>query len=191
MIVENFADKDVEAASKIAHLVWGDLYIHESKKLQKLIYDFMVKYYDLNRKYSFALHNNDFKGFILTNTKFDKNDSVNLFKEEAKLLDAKEQKTAVELADYLEACGKEVKAVMQENDIMIGLFISCQKGGGKMLLSKLIETCRSSNIKNIYLWTDTTCDYDYYQKNKFTLVKEIKSNINSKNIDTLIFKKEV
>ena len=72
MIVENFADKDVEAASKIAHLVWGDLYTHESKKLQKLIYDFMVKYYDLNRKYSFALHNDDFKGFILTNTKFDK-----------------------------------------------------------------------------------------------------------------------
>lgn len=191
MIVENFADKDVEAASKIAHLVWGDLYIHESKKLQKLIYDFMVKYYDLNRKYSFALHNYDFKGFILTNTKFDRNDSINSFKEEAKLLDEKEQKTAVELADYLEACGKEVKAVMQENDIMIGLFISLQKGGGKMLLSKLIETCRSNNIKNIYLWTDTTCDYDYYQKNKFTLVKEIKSNINSKNIDTLIFKKEV
>ena len=84
MIVENFADKDVEAASKIAHLVWGDLYTHESKKLQKLIYDFMVKYYDLNRKYSFALHNDDFKGFILTNTKFDKNDSLNSFKEEAK-----------------------------------------------------------------------------------------------------------
>ena len=93
MIVENFADKDVEAASKIAHLVWGDLYIHESKKLQKLIYDFMVKYYDLNRKYSFALHNYDFKGFILTNTKFDRNDSINSFKEEAKSLDEKEQKT--------------------------------------------------------------------------------------------------
>ncbi len=191
MIVENFADKDVEAASKIAHLVWGNLYENQPEKLQTLIYNFTLNYYDVNRKFSFALQDNGLQGLILTNTKFDKNDSVNLFKEQAKSLDEKEQKTAVELADYLEACGKEVKAVMQENDIMIGLFISCQKGGGKMLLSKLIETCRSNNIKNIYLWTDTTCDYDYYQKNKFTLVKEIKSNINNKNIDTLIFKKEV
>ena len=127
MIVRNFSENDIQDASQIAHLVWGDLYTKESDKLQKLIYDFMVKYYDLNRKYSFSLENDDFKGFILANTKYDKNESINPFKEEAKQLDEKDEKTANELADYLEACGKEVKDVMQDNDIMIGLFISCEK----------------------------------------------------------------
>ena len=60
-----------------------------------------------------------------------------------------------------------------------------------MLLSKLVETAKENGIKNIYLWTDTTCDYDYYQKNKFTLVKEIENQVNNKKINTLIFKKEI
>lgn len=114
-----------------------------------------------------------------------------LFKEAAKELDENEAKTAIELADYLEACGKEVKEVMQDTDIMTGLFISCQKGGGKMLLSKLVETCKENNIKNIYLWTDTTCDYDYYSKNKFELVKEAETTVNNKVLKTIIYKKPV
>ena len=99
--------------------------------------------------------------------------------------------TAFNFLDYVENTGKEVKTIMNEDDLMMGLFISTQKGGGRMLLSKLVETAKENNIKNIYLWTDTVCDFDYYQKNKFTLVKEIKNNVNNKIINTLIFKKGI
>ena len=56
-----------------------------------------------------------------------------------------------------------------------------------MLLSKLGEICMKKEIKNIYLWTDTTCDYKYYQKNKFKLVSEFETLVNDKQIKTLIY----
>ena len=191
MIVRNFTDKDVEEASKISHLVWGNLYTKEGSQLQKLIYDFTLEYYYLNSIFSFALDNNGLKGLVFASLKKDKNNSVENFKTKIQDLSDNDKITALNLLDYVENTGREVKNAMGEDDLMMGLFISTQKGGGRMLLSKLVETAKENNIKNIYLWTDTACDFDYYQKNKFTLVKEFECNVNNKNINTLIFKKEI
>lgn len=190
MIIRNFEDKDIEQASKIAYLVWGDLYTSESQELQKLIYDFMIEYYDLNRKYSFSICDKDFKAFLLAGLKNDINNSQKDYRHKIlKLRNEKEQKIAFELLEYLEHCGQEVKTIMSDDDIMLNLFISCQKGCGKLLLEKLSAVCKSHNIKNIYLWTDTTCDYSYYKKNSFDIIKETSTIVNSKNIKTIIYKK--
>ena len=191
MIVRNFTDKDVEEASKISHLVWGDLYEKESCELQKLIYDFTLEYYYLNNTFSFALDENGLKGLVFASLKTNKNNSVENFKTKIKDLSDNDRIIARNLFDYVENSGREVKNAMDEDDLMMGLFISTQKGGGRMLLAKLIETAKERDTKNIYLWTDTTCDFDYYQKNKFTLVKEIESYVNNTNINTIIFKKEI
>lgn len=191
MIVRNFTDNDVEEASKISHLVWGDLYAKESSELQTLIYDFTLEYYYLNNSFSFALDENGLKGLVFASLKTDKNNSVENFKTKIQNLSDNDKIIALNLLDYVENTGREVKNAMGEDDLMMGLFISTQKGGGRMLLAKLIEKAKEKGIKNIYLWTDTTCDFDYYQKNKFTLVKEIECNVNNKNINTLIFKKEI
>ena len=191
MIVRNFTDIDIESASKITNLVWGDLYANESKELQKVIYDFTLKYYYLNNRFSFALDDEGLKGLIFASLKTDKNNSIENFKTEIQTLSDNDKITTLNLLDYVENTGREVKNAMGEDDLMMGLFISTQKGGGRMLLSKLVETAKENGIKNIYLWTDTTCDYDYYQKNKFTCFKEIESCVNNKKINTLIFKKEI
>lgn len=80
---------------------------------------------------------------------------------------------------------------MNDDDIMLGLFISIQKGCGRMLLKKLVQDCKKKNIRNIYLWSDTTCDYDYYLKNNFELQNEINSILNKKEITVFIYKKSV
>lgn len=189
MIIRNFKNSDIEEAEKITHLVWGDLYANENSRLQKLIYDFTLEYYYLNETFSFALDENGLKGFVFAALKKDKNNSSEKFKTKINTLNEQDKITALNLLDYVESTGKEVKGVMNENDLMMGLFISTQKGGGKMLLSKLVENVCENGIKNIYLWTDTTCDFDYYQKNNFTLVKEFECIVNNKKINTLIFKK--
>ena len=189
MIIRNFKNSDIEEAEKITHLVWGDLYANENSRLQKLIYDFTLEYYYLNETFSFALDENGLKGFVFAALKKDKNNSSEKFKTKINTLNEQDKITALNLLYYVESTGKEVKGVMNENDLMMGLFISTQKGGGKMLLSKLVENACESGIKNIYLWTDTTCDFDYYQKNNFTLVKEFECIVNNKKINTLIFKK--
>lgn len=192
MIIRNFKNEDISLASNISKLTWGDFYTHESQELQNLIYEFMVAYYDLNRDFSFSAIEDGFKGFLFASYKNDKNNSYNKLQENIKNLHSeKETQTAVELFNYLESCGKEVKSLMNDDDIMLGLFVSIQKGCGKLLLSKLVETCQENNIKNIYLWSDTTCDYDYYQKNNFVNIKEINSIVNKKPITTIIYRKEL
>lgn len=191
MIVRNFLNSDIEKASQITNTVWGDLYAAESADLQKFIYDFTLEYYYLNKNFSFALDENGLCGLLFASLKTDKNLVTDEYKNKISTFNKKDRKTILNLFDYVENTGKEVKKVMNDDDLMMGLFISTQKGGGKMLLSKLKETAINNGIKNIYLWTDTTCDFDYYQKNNFTLVKEFECIVNNQKINTLIFKKPI
>lgn len=191
MQVRNFTDKDIIQASKLAKLTWGNFYTHESEELQNLIYSFMVEYYDLNREYSFSIVENDLKGFLLAFCKTDSYEPKNFDKRVNALKDKAEQKTAYDLFNYLEVCGNELKNIINDNDIILGLFVSIQKGCGKELLAELVETCKEKNMHNIYLWTDTTCDYEYYKKNDFVLLREMQSLVNCKQIKTLIYQKSV
>lgn len=191
MLIKNFTDSDILQASKLSQLTWGNFYTNESNELQNLIYETMVEYYDINRKYSFSITDTELKGFLLA---FKKNDFHKLpnFERKAKALKNKnEQKIAIDLINYLESSENELKEFITDNDIIIGLFVSIKKGCGKLLLSKLNSVCKENNINNIYLWTDTTCDYEYYKKNNFVLEKSIETYINKKTIETLIYKKEV
>lgn len=191
MHIRNFTDKDIVQASKLAKLTWGDFYAHESENLQNLIYSFMVEYYDLNREYSFSIVENDLKGFLFAFCKTDSYKPKDFDKRVNALKDKAEQKIAFDLFNYLEVCRNELKNIINDNDIILGLFVSIQKGCGKQLLAKLVETCKEKGRKNIYLWTDTTCDYEYYKKNNFVLLKEIKSLVNGKLIKTLIYQKHI
>lgn len=191
MIIRYFEDSDIVEASRLAKLTWGDFYTNESPKLQNFIYSFMVEYYDLNRKYSLSIIDKELKGFLLAYTQNDKYIAAN-FEDKVQLLANKnEQQTAIELFNYLETCGNSLKNIMGNNDIILGLFISIKKGCGKMLLSKFVEICKERAVKNIYLWTDTTCNYQYYKKNNFILCREIETDLNNRTIKTLIYKKEV
>ena len=191
-MIKNFNHSDIKEAAKIVHLVWGNFYAQESPEVQNIIYDFTLKYYDLNHKFSFSIFDNEFKGFLFASLKSDSNNSVIEFKKQIfKLANPKSQKTILDLYNYLDTCGKMVHEIMNKDDLMIGLFVSIQKGCGRQLLNELTKTARNNKIKNIYLWTDTTCNYEYYSKNNFELVKKIKNYINEKPITTLIYKKAV
>lgn len=191
MIIRNFEDIDIQKASQLAQLTWGNFFTEESPELQNFIYSLMVEYYDLNRKYSFSVVNNELKAFLLAYTKND-NSTISNFENRVQSLSNKsEQNTAIELFNYLETCSNSLKNMMHNDDIILGLFVSTQKGCGKLLLAKLAEICKENSIKNIYLWTDTTCDYQYYKKNDFILCKEIETTINDKAIKTLIYKKRI
>ena len=137
MVIRNFLDIDIEQASKLAKLTWGDFYTEESDELQRFIYDFMVQYYDLNREYSFSIVEDDLKGFLLGVTKKDSYKSLN-FKEKVKALKSEqERKIAFDLFNYLEMCGNEVKNIINDDDIILGLFVSIKKGCGKLVKKKI------------------------------------------------------
>lgn len=191
MLINFFNDSNISEAKILTKLVWGDFFEKGNLDVQKLIYDFTFEYYDLNREYSFSITDNKLVAFLLAYKKEDKNNTLLEYKNKIKYLNNSYKKTALEVFNFVEFCSNETKNLMSENDIILGLFVSTQKGCGKKLLEQLQEICFKNSIKNIYLWSDSTCDYQYYLQHDFELVKEFQCRINKKQINTLIFKKEI
>lgn len=192
MIVKNFKNSDIKNAKKLSHLVWGDFYKKENTEVQNLIYDFTIEYYDLNRNFSYKILDDDenCKGFLFAFNKQDKNDCLNALRKKIKVFKNQNSENILsELHEFLNFCGTKTKEYMNDDDIMLGLFVSIQKGCGRILLENLIQDCKKKNIKNIYLWSDTTCNYNYYSKNNFELMNEIKTILNNKELSVFIYKK--
>lgn len=166
MEIRNFCDKDHEQAVQVVYNEWAHMF-DEPENIKKTLYKFMISHYDLNRKYSFSVLNPDLKGFLLAALKSDENNSNENLKKELDELSTKERKIGLEFLKYFEHNECMVKKHMQEDDIMLCLFMSNLKGCGKILLKELVKVCNENGIKNIFLWTDTSCNHDYYAKNGY------------------------
>ena len=62
--------------------------------------------------------------------------------------------------------------LMDDDDIKLSLFISRRPGAGSIILEKICEKLRAEGWKNLYLWTDCECNWQWYLNHGFTLVKE-------------------
>lgn len=186
-----FKNSNIDEAKALAKLVWGDFFKNEPLKMQEIIYDFTFEYYDLNRNFSFAISDEKPNAYLLSYRKEDKNNKLKEYLDKIKIFNKDEQQKLIEVFKFIDFSSKKVKNLISENDIIIGLFVSIKKGCGSELLKKLNETCLKNNINNIYLWSDDTCNFQYYIKHNFILVEKFNYRVNEKIINTLIFKKEI
>lgn len=193
MLIRNFKKEDIKPAIDLSRLVWGYLYKNKSKRVQELIYGYTFEYYNLNNSFSFSAideKSHKLKGFLLASCKADYKGDDN-FDQKIKNFNEEEKKVCLDFYDFLTVCTQKTKEYMEDDDIIMGLFVSIQKGCGKMLLSRLIQEGILKNKQNIYLWTDTTCDFDYYQKNNFELVEKIKTRLSNEAIEVFTYKKNI
>lgn len=80
-----------------------------------------------------------------------------------------------------------VKKIMPKDSIYLGLIASQKKGCGKKLINHLIKYSKDNNLGEIYLWTDETCNYKYYEKMGFNLKKSYEINFFDRKINTFIY----
>ncbi len=80
---------------------------------------------------------------------------------------------------------------MEKNSIYLGLLASEAKGAGSRLIEKLKEEARKNNVKSIYLWTDETCNYKYYEKRDFKLIEKYDAFLHTKKLETYVYKIEL
>ena len=187
MQIQNLNKEEKTFAKNLTQLVWGDLYSSKSEQLQKFIYDYTFEYYDTNPEFSFGIFEDELKGFILACLK---NDCKKIHFD-LDNLNKKDKFSFQELVDYVEFMSLETEKLMNEDDIFLGIFVSTKKGFGRILLQNLIQKAKQKNIKNIYLWTDSVCDFEYYDKNNFILEKKLNSFLDNKKIETMIYKKPI
>ena len=96
---------------------------------------------------------------------------------------------------YIELMDEKTRAFMQDDDIQLTLYISRKKGCGSKLLNELCEQLRAQGWKNLYLWTDCECDWEWYTDHGYELVSkdvyEPFSHEDGKDYLTYIFRKKL
>ena len=73
---------------------------------------------------------------------------------------------------YLSMMDNKCSNLMTDDDIKLVLFVSCHKGAGYPLLEKFKKILKAQGYKNIYLWTDSDCNWDWYNRRGYELLEQ-------------------
>ncbi len=103
------------------------------------------------------------------------------------------QKASLEMVKaYLEYMDKKELSFMNADDIKLSLYVSRKRGMGAALLEKLLPRLAAKGYKNLYLWTDSDCNWKWYVNHGYLLVsQEVYAPFSGPGRDytTFVFKK--
>ena len=93
---------------------------------------------------------------------------------------------------YIEYMDEKTQSLMNKDDIQLTLYVSRKPGAGSRLLNELCARLKNSRYKNLYLWTDIECNWEWYVNHGYELMEEgIYEQFSSDDEDfkTFIFRK--
>lgn len=103
------------------------------------------------------------------------------------------QKASLEMVKaYLEYMDKKELSFMNADDIKLSLYVSRKRGMGAALLEKLLPRLAAKGYKNLYLWTDSDCNWKWYVNHGYLLVsQEVYAPFSGpgRDYNTFVFKK--
>ncbi|MBQ7619724.1 MAG: GNAT family N-acetyltransferase [Treponema sp.] len=103
------------------------------------------------------------------------------------------QKASLEMVKaYLEYMDKKALSFMNGDDIKLSLYVSRKRGMGAALLEKILPRLAAKGYKNLYLWTDSDCNWKWYVNHDYQLVsQEVYAPFSGPGRDymTFVFKK--
>lgn len=111
-----------------------------------------------------------------------------------KLLTEEKKEAFAVCKSYLGMMDKKTDSLMNDDDIKLVLFVSRQKGAGFPLLERFKANLKAHGYKNMYLWTDSDCNYNWYFKHGYELVeKDFYEPFSYENepYETFVFRKKL
>ncbi len=159
VVIRDFAASDLEAAGRIALQLWGDEVPEMPEAIKPAIYRYLARYYfapaspfNLAAEKDGALCGCLFAAF----PEHARLDAAPVWQSEA------EQHYFDEYRRYLDGNRLVEEKALAENEICLLFFTSIVRGAGKKLLAELEKRLRERKISSMLLWTDETCDFNYY-----------------------------
>lgn len=198
MRIETFKETDIKEAAQLAYPVWGVGHAAngQGERFGLLMCEYIVRYGWYGAPYAFKITNNGkMVGCILAGNITQKNGYNEWLESIMPELNQKQIEEALALREYFDTTGPKVYSQMNpEEDLYLSFFISAIQGCGKRLLAEVISLARSEGYKNLYLWTDSSCNHGYYTHHGFEKISEFKSNEwknDSNDYLTFIYKKRI
>ena len=180
MVIEKFTESDIGEAAGLAYPVWGAGHADNGpgEKFGLLMCEYIVRYGWYGAPYAFKLTDGAaMKGFVLAGDISRKNGYNEWLDSVMPILDDSQKREATVLRDYFDKTTPRVHGYMNAaDDLYLSFFLSSVRGGGKLLLNEVVSLARTEGYKNLYLWTDSSCNHEYYACNRFELVAEFESN---------------
>lgn len=164
--IERFTYNDIEEATRLTLLTWGEEMALANEKLKAVLYEAMVRYYFRSSEFSYKMVDEDgpMQGFLLAAPLTARDNSQGWLLEQLQDFRLDEQDLVYNYLRYLSYNGQQVRKLAQADDLLLCLFLSRKPGVGSKLLENVEEVARNHNIKNMHLWADATCDYSYYRR---------------------------
>lgn len=199
MKIEQFTEDDIREAAALAYPIWGVGHAANgnSEEFGLLMCEYIVRYGWYGAPYAFKMVDDTGRmtacllaGDFTINNGYNKwlEPLMTTFNErqltEAKALRAYFDTTAPKVYEYMTA----------GTDLYLSFFISSVQGCGKQLLATLMRQAKDDGYAAMYLWTDSSCNHEYYAHNHFLKVAEFKSDewkTNSEEYLTYIYKREL
>ncbi len=193
MGIRQFTEQDIVPAGQMAYDVWSYELDGVGDAFNRFIHEYLVRYYDVNRHYSWCVDEGGLDAFLLAGCKTDVGSCDTWFSHGLSGFSREERKIALQYRDYLARNSHAVRRFMTGNDIQMGLFMSRVSGTGRRLLDNLEQLCRKDGISNLYLWADATCHVSYYEKNGFEMMARFENGMLSDKppLDTCVFRKRL
>lgn len=199
MRVEIFTEEDIREAAVLAYPIWGTGHGDNGrgKDFGLLMCEYIVRYGWYGSPFAFKVVDEEGKmlACILAGNIKQKNGYNDWLETLMPAFNEKQREEALSLRSYFDSTGPKVyQRMLAEEDLYLSFFMSSVPGCGKMLLSKIVSMARDEGYKNLYLWTDSSCNHGYYAHNQFEKVAEFKSNewkTSSDDYLTYIYKKAI
>ena len=138
----------------------------------------MVRYYFCSTEFSFKLTDAaGLQGFLLAAPLAARDNSQGWLQQALAAFTGVEQDLVYSYLRYLSYNGQRVRAVAQENALLLCLFLSRRAGGGSRLLQRVEAVAQSQGIRSLYLWADATCDYAYYRRRGYSEAAHFQNKI--------------
>ncbi len=175
MQVEKFTKSDIPDAVGLTVDAWRNTLDGWKDAVAETVCEYSVRDEFLNENYALKITDEGvMKGFIFAATASDKNDADDWLREQMSQCTDKDDLEIYEMV--MSASYNNEMRVVQHlggNDVMLTFFLSSQRGCGSMLLSEMMRLLHAEGFENCYLWTDVTCNHQYYPKHGFTLVEKV------------------
>ena len=162
--------------------------------MERTLYHFLVRYYYIPESpYNFAvLDGRRLRGFLLAAPAAmpERHDSARDWILPHLTNDARKA-FFKEYWDYVNSNSAAEKQAALPGEVLLLLFGSLQRGCGRRMMEAFESECRKNGVASYLLWTDETCDFEYYRRNRFAEVANFPcaAAIKGKHLDTWLFRK--
>ena len=170
MEITKFSEKDMNAAISMARQTWHGYYDEFRAEYIRCIAECIVRHNYTDEDLAFKITCiGEVKGIIFGTRKGKMADLSVWVGEQCKTMNPQEKELLERLNDYMDEADRNTIAQMGDGDVKLSLFISIQKGCGRELLRAMMQEFSAMGTKRMFLWTDTSCDHDYYPAHGFAL----------------------